>query len=114
MFCHINYLKPKIHKVTPIRIELELGQIHINSIVKQSNDTLFLFLLNPEYLGLGGARLNWSNFSNEKGIAILTNITTDTLKFEWYVFFDKNKRKESFQSVLSQAKIKIGYIYQEN
>ncbi len=72
------------------------GQIHIKAKVEYEKDMVFLKLIKPSFLGMGGARLNWKSFSHTKNVAVITPISEDTIKFEWLGFFDKKINQRVF------------------
>lgn len=75
------------------------GQIHIKAIVNYENNVrnkAYLKLIEPTFLGLGGARLNWKSFSHKINIAVINLVAKDSLRFEWLGFYDNKLAKNTF------------------
>ena len=81
-----------------IIIEVNSNQIYIKARAKYrfyspSITIMEIFLVEPDDLGLGGMKLNWNGFSGTHKIAEIRAFKNQSVEFQWFGFYDKEKKK---------------------
>ena len=78
--------------------EVNSNQIYIKARAKYrfyspSITIMEIFLVEPDDLGLGGMKLNWNGFSGTHKIAEIRAFKNQSVEFQWFGFYDKEKKK---------------------
>lgn len=81
-----------IHSKDHIIIEVNSNQIYILSRGEFYENTLTLFLTQPEDLGRGGMMLNWDEFSKIESIANMELVSEDSTLVEWLGFYSETSK----------------------
>ncbi|MGM5630051.1 hypothetical protein O2K51_04035 [Apibacter raozihei] len=73
------------------------NQIYIRAKLKEIEPNKFeLYLIEPDDLGPGGMRMNWSNFSKNRAIATIDLLKNGTVNFLWIGFYDEKEKEIIF------------------
>lgn len=78
------------------KIDVVHGQICIDALLKYKEDSILVYLIKNSELGMGGARLSWTEFSREKKIASIMLTGDDSFKFTWFGFYNDNSQSYIF------------------